>query len=86
MATVNETGQSPGHLANGSAEIERLETRVRDLQEECTRLRQELAKTEIERNRYHQAFLGQAGAAREFEDLDIPTLEAMSAGPVEMIE
>jgi predicted nuclease with TOPRIM domain len=86
MSTTKETQELPNALANGSAEIERLQTRVRELQEESTRMRQTLAKTEMERDRYRQAYLDQARAARAFEDLDIPTLEAISAGPVEMIE
>ena len=85
MATTKETDQVPNALANGSAEIERLVTLVRELQEECIRMRQTLAKTEMERDRYRQAYLDQARAARAFEDLDIPTLKAISAGPVEMI-
>ena len=86
MATTKETDQVPNALTNGSAEIERLATLVRELQEERMRMRQTLAKTEMERDRYRQAYLDQARAARAFEDLDIPTLEAISAGPVEVIE
>ena len=86
MATTKETDQVPNALANGSAEIKGLQTLVRELQEECIRMRQTLAKTETERDRYGQAYLEQARAVRAFEDLDIPTLKAISAGPVEMIE
>jgi hypothetical protein len=86
MAITNETSQGPANLANGSAEIQRLETIIREQQEECNTLRQALAKSEIERNRYRQLFIDELRTAREFENLDIPTLEAMSAGPVEMIE
>ena len=86
MTIANDTIQSPSHLTNGSTEIERLNAFICELQEECKSLRQALTKTEIERDRYHQAFVEEARAAREFEDLDISTLETMSAGPVEMIE
>jgi len=86
MAIVNQTDPHPTRTANGSSEIERLGSLVSDLQQENTRLRQSLLKVESERDRYREAFLDHARAAREFEDLDIPTLESMSAGPVEMIE
>jgi predicted nucleic acid-binding Zn-ribbon protein len=86
MATIHETGQTQTHQANGSAEIDRLTALVRELQDECTRLRQALAQSETERNRYLKSIYENARTAREFEDVDIPTLKAMSAGPVEMIE
>ncbi len=86
MATVHETGQTQTHQANGSPGTERLGALVRELQEECNRLRQALAQMEKERNAYLKAIYEDARAAREFEDVDIPSLDAMSAGPVEMIE
>jgi predicted RNase H-like nuclease (RuvC/YqgF family) len=86
MGTIHETGQSQTHQANGSAEIERLTALNRELQDECTRLCQALAQMEAERNRYLKAIHENARMAREFEDVDIPSLKAMSAGPVEMIE
>jgi hypothetical protein len=86
MTTVPGPSQTQGHQSNGSAESERLATLVRELQDECERLRQALAKVETERDWYRKAISENARAAREFEDVDIPTLEAISAGPVEMIE
>lgn len=62
----------------------RLELLVKQLQGECDRLRQALAKAENERNTYRQLYVEHA--AHEFEELDKPTLEAMSAGPIEMIK
>jgi hypothetical protein len=76
----------PVHAINGAADIEGLHAQIRDLQKECSRLNQALASSEDERNRYRQAFLDQARASREFEDLDVAALENMSAGPVEMLE
>jgi hypothetical protein len=58
---------------------------VRDLQRECGKLREALAKAESERETYRQLFLQEARERREFADLDIPTLERMSAGPVEKL-
>ena len=59
---------------------------LQELQNECNRLREALAKAEAERDWYRKAIYENARAAREFEDVDIPSLEKMSAGPVEMIE
>jgi hypothetical protein len=84
MATTHETGHTHSEL-NG-AEADRLAIRVQELENECARLRRALAQTEKERNSYLKAIYENARAAREFEDVDIPTLEAMSAGPVEMID
>lgn len=78
-------GQSHLQETNGVAEIERLQTRICDLEDECLRLKHALAAAETERAFYKQAFLDQARTAREFEDLDVAMLERMSAGPVEML-
>jgi hypothetical protein len=86
MAVVNESGPSLAPAANGNADVQHLEAVVRELQEECRRLREALGKADREREAYKQLFLEEARNSREFENLDIPTLEAMSAGPVEMLE
>lgn len=86
MATTNEASQAQVDSANDRTDTERLEATVRELQQECNRLRQALINAEKERTAYRHLFLEQARAAREFEDLDIPTLEAMSAGPVEEMD
>ena len=71
--------------ANGWTEVEELHKRVRALEDECNRLKQALAVSEAERKRYRQAFLDQARAAREFVDVDVDSLDAKSAGPVELL-
>ena len=76
---------SPASLSNGHAEIERLNQLVRTLQDECERLRNALEVAEAERKLFRTAFYDNLRAAREFEDVDIPSLERISAGPVEMI-
>ncbi len=81
MAIV-ENNLSPGHRTNGTADIERLQGQIRDLQDECSRLKQALAKSEAERIVYHQAFIDQARATRKFEELDIASLQSISAGPL----
>ena len=72
--------------ANGTAETERLQAQIRELESECVRLKQALVKAEAERNDYRHLFLEEARARREFEDLDVATLERMSAGPVELLK
>ena len=59
---------------------------IRELQEECNQLRQALADVKLERDCYRQMLLEELRSRGEFEDLDITTLEAMSAGPVELLE
>lgn len=86
MANASELGQPQTQGVNGNTEVERLATLVQQLQDECAKLRQALAKTEAERHLYRQAFYANARATREFQDVDIPSLEAISAGPVEMME
>jgi predicted nucleic acid-binding Zn-ribbon protein len=86
MANTHEIGQTQSQGANGSAEIARLSTRVQELQDECEKLRQALAKLQAERDRYLKALYAGARATREFEDVDIASLQAMTSGPVEMIE
>ncbi|MBI3823369.1 MAG: hypothetical protein HY289_11925 [Planctomycetes bacterium] len=83
MAVVDNP--NPPHTANGDTEVRRLESAVRELEGECGRLREALAKAQSERETYRQLFLQEARERREFEDLDIPTLERMSAGPVEKL-
>jgi outer membrane murein-binding lipoprotein Lpp len=85
MPSIHVTGQSHTQQANGSAEVERLAAAVRELQNECNRLRLALTAAAAERDSYRQSLYETARAAREFEDVDIPSLEAISAGPVEMI-
>jgi hypothetical protein len=82
MATPHEVNGSP-QLPADRSEIERLEANIRQLQQERDQLLQALAEMELQRDQYRCLFLQQARAAREFEDLDLPTLQAMSAGPVE---
>jgi hypothetical protein len=86
MAIVENSRSSVQPTTNGAADIEGLHSQIRELQEECSKLKQALASSEDERIRYRQAFLDQARAAREFEDVDIVSLEKMSAGPVELLE
>jgi len=83
MASVPEAAASQAE--NGNPETRRLASLVQVLQAECAQLRQTLAQAEAERDRLRLAIYVQARAAREFEDLDIPSLEAMSAGPVELL-
>jgi hypothetical protein len=73
--------------SNGNAEIQRLTDVVRTLEEECKRLRNELAVAEAERKLYRTAFYDnvRAEAMRELGDVDMPALQKMSAGPVEII-
>jgi hypothetical protein len=82
---VAENSQTPVQSANGISETVQLQAQITKLEAECRRLKQALAAAELERDRYRCAFLDQARAAREFEDLDVPTLERMSAGPVEKL-
>ena len=84
MTPSSEPATPSGQSANGSSDTERLESLVRELQEECSRLRQALAAAEKARDCYRQLFVD--SLPPEWKDLDIPTLEARSAGPVEMIE
>jgi hypothetical protein len=83
MAIVEKPSES--NTANGDTEVQRLQRTVCELQEECGKLREALAKAESEREAYRQLFLQEARERREFEDLDISTLERMSAGPVESL-
>lgn len=85
MAATSDSVQASATPAIGAANAEILKTQVLELQEECRKLRSALAKTESEREAYRQLFLQEARERREFEDLDIPTLERMSAGPVEKL-
>ncbi len=86
MATVQVTGEHQTHPPNGSSAIEHLTAQLRALETECATLRTALATSNLECDRWRAAYYDEARAAREFEDLDIETLKAMTAGPVEMIE
>ncbi len=70
---------------NAAMEIDRLEHLVGDLQIECERLRIALAESQRDRDRFRHAFYDRLRDAREFEDLDIPKLQEISAGPVELL-
>jgi hypothetical protein len=83
MANSHELAQPRSEGLSEHAEVERLSNLVKSLQEECEKLRQALQKMEAERN---QALCANARAAREFVNVDIPSLAAISGGPVEMIE
>lgn len=85
MANAPERSPSQPHAVNGNAEVERLTTLVQQLQDECVRLRQALEDAEAERQLYRQAYYDRLRAEREFEDVDIASLKAMSAGPVEKL-
>jgi hypothetical protein len=86
MANDQETKQAQLEPSNGNPAMDALIARLERLQEECDRLRQALAKSEEERKLYRKALYEQGRAAREFEDVDIASLEAMSAGPVGILE
>jgi hypothetical protein len=83
MATTRETDQVPNALVNGRAEIEHLVTLVRELQEECIRMGSPWPK-----RRWSAIVIAKSNWTRHVRHprWDIPTLEAISAGPVEMIE
>jgi hypothetical protein len=83
MAVVSKPNEPPA--TNGDAEVQRLESLVCDLQAECGGLREALAKAESEREAYRHLFLDEARQRREFEDMDLAAIEAMSAGPVEKL-
>jgi hypothetical protein len=74
------------HESNGNSEVERLSLLVQQLESECDRLRQALARSEAERNHYLKAIHAYERARIELEDVDIAELERSSAGPVELIE
>jgi molecular chaperone GrpE (heat shock protein) len=86
MANTYETRSTEAHESNGNTEGERLTARVQELETECTKLQQALAQAQAECNLYRQTMYAYARAAREFENADMATLHATSAGPVEMIE
>jgi hypothetical protein len=73
---------------NDATEVERLTNLVAALQAECERLSTELAVAEGERQVYRMAYSDsiRAEMMREFgDDIDIPTLERISTGPVDTI-
>jgi hypothetical protein len=80
--------QSQGNnsLPERDRDVAELATVLRNLQEECQALRQSLARVEAERNLYLKALYAQARETLPFKDVDIPELEKMSAGPVEILE
>jgi len=55
------------------------------MQDECEKLRQSLAKMQVERDHCLKALYAGARASREFEDVDITSLQAMGSGPVETV-
>ena len=85
MATIQATGM-PAVLQKPTADNSVPSAAERELKEECARLRDALAQIETERNWYRKALYEHARASREFEDLDLATLQSMSAGPVEEIK
>src|SRR4051794_14520410 len=82
----NGPGEATSSSPNWQIEAERLAGLVKNLQQECAMLRQSLAKVEAERDLYLQAVYANARATLHFEEIDIPELEAASAGPVEPLE
>ena len=86
MANIQKTGEAPLQGSNGDPDMERLAAQVKQLQTECEKLRQSLARTEAERDHYLKAIYAYERAKLEFEDIDIAELEKASAGPVELIE
>lgn len=84
MANVDEVRQFQSLDQN--AEIEQLAALVQELREECETLRRALAQTESERDGYRKAIHEHARKAREFEDVDVNSLNALSAGPVETMD
>lgn len=85
MANTSERTPSQPHAVNGNAEVERLSALVQQLQAECARLRQALEESEAERELFRQGYYEKLRAEREFVDVDIASLTAMSAGPVEKL-
>jgi hypothetical protein len=83
MAAVNNPTEPAA--TNGAAGVQRLEALVSNLQLQCDKLREALAKAESEREAYRHLFLEEARQRREFEDADLAALLATSPGPVEKI-
>jgi len=67
-------------------EIERMAALLRKQRDECATLRQALAKAEEERGFYLKAVYELMRGTFHFEDVDIESLKAVSAGPAEYIE
>jgi len=84
MATV-QNNPTNSHSSNNSGELQRLSALVQELRAEVERLSKALAKAEQEREWYRKAIYEHEREKREFENVDIASLEAMSAGPVELI-
>lgn len=84
MTTV-ENNQANSHSSNNSNEVQRLSALVHELQTQVDRLSKALEKAEQEREWYRKAICEYEREKREFENVDIASLEAMSAGPVEPI-
>ena len=80
---TSELGNGPLQLPDAHLDPSELAALARRLQDECDRLKQALAKTEAERDLYRKAAIEQARATLHFEDVTIPDLEKISAGPVE---
>lgn len=83
MAVVNKQADPP--TTNSDADVRRLEALVGDLNLECGKLRDALAKAESEREAYRHLFLEEARQRRELEDADLATLLATSPGPVKKL-
>jgi exonuclease VII small subunit len=82
--TVLDKSTQP-NATNGDAMVQRLEALVSELESECGKLREALAKAESEREAYRQLFLDEARQRREFTDADYDDLVNASAGPVEKL-
>lgn len=82
---LEKTEQTVRRQSNGNDELARLAAFVREQQAVIAHMSKALAKAEQEREWYRKAICEYEREKREFEDVDIATLEAMSAGPVEPI-
>ncbi|HZZ80187.1 MAG TPA: hypothetical protein VFE62_16860 [Gemmataceae bacterium] len=83
MAVIDKS--SAPCAANSDSEVQRLEALVGDLQTECAKLRDALAKAESEREAYRHLFLNEARERGEFRDVDFDDLIRTSPGPVETL-
>jgi hypothetical protein len=75
-----------GSLSDRQNEAGQLATLVGQLEDECEKLRQSLAEVKAERDLYLKAAYANARSSLQFEDQDIPELQAASDGPVEILE
>jgi hypothetical protein len=90
MPNPDENGRAKTQQPSSDVENAQLSVAIEELRTECDGLRKALARAEEERDLYLKAVYEyereRALASREFEDIDIDALKAMSAGPVETIE